>query len=306
MRSILLIFLVISLGVNAQVNDTLTTGKDSGLSNLMDQVKITPATVYAHATFKTTRLINGHSVQSLGAHVLDIKISHRFGPVNGGFYEFFGLDQATTRIGADYGITDQLMIGAGHSSYEKLYDGFAKYRILRQSKGARSMPITLSALGSIYITSVKFLDTSIKNTFANRTSYAGQLLIARKFSEGFSLQLMPSWVHYNLVPNPNDPHDLFAIGIGGRQKLSKRVSFNVEYYYRFPATTFGGTYNPLSVGFDIETGGHVFQIMFTNSTGMAENQYLGNTTGKWSSGDIHLGFNISRVFTLGGKKKQGA
>ena len=301
MRVFLSLLLFFALSANGQVADSVSAKKDTSLLQMMDGVS-SPATQYTRGTFLTTRLINGHSVETLGKHVLDIKISHRFGLISGGFYQFFGLDQADIRIGGDYGITDWLTVGGGRSSFEKLYDGFLKAKLLRQSKGEKKMPITLALVGGIYVAT----DTNYAKTFADQTSYVGQVLIARKFSEGFSLQLMPSWVHYNLVPNAEDPHDTYAIGIGGRQKISRRLSINVEYYYRFPGTTFSGTVNPLSIGFDIGTGGHVFQLMFTNSTGIAENQYISNTRSKWADGDIHFGFNISRVFTLGGKKKEEA
>jgi len=300
MRLFTLAFLLLTLYSRAQVTDSVAPKKDTSLMQMLDAGSASKKQ-YATGTFLTTRLINGHSVEMIGKGVLDIKIQHRFGTVNGGIYEFFGLDEASIRIGGDYGITDWLNVGIGRSSFEKQYDGFAKFRLLRQSKGGS--PISLTGLAGIYITAIEFFDTTIADNFANRTSYVLQLFAARKFTEGLSLQLMPSWVHYNLVPNPGDPRDTYAIGIGGRQKLSRRISLNVEYYYRV-GTTMQGTVNPFSVGFDIGTGGHVFQVMFTNSTGIAENQHIAKTTGTWGDGDIHFGFNISRVFNIGNKKKE--
>jgi len=195
------------------------------------------------------------------------------------------------------------MIGAGRSSFEKQYDGFLKVKMLRQSKGAHSFPFTLSGFAGIYYNSLKWADPTRTNYESSRLNYVFQLLMARKFSEGFSLQLTPTLTHHNLVPLNTDKNDMLAVGIGARQKLSKRVSVNVEYYYNIPGYSPKGIQNPLSLGFDIETGGHVFQLIFTNSTGIAENQYITKTTGKWSAGDIHFGFNISRVFTIGGKSR---
>jgi hypothetical protein len=160
------------------------------------------------------------------------------------------------------------------------------------------MPITLSAIGTIMYKSLKFDDPTRENYYTSNLYYSGQLLIARKFSEGISLQLMPTFVHYNLVPTPEDPNDLLSIGMGGRAKLSKRVSVNLEYYYQLPNFKFDGTTNSLSIGFDIETGGHVFQVYCTNSTGMTERTYIHETTGNFFEGDIRLGFTISRVFTI--------
>lgn len=268
-------------------------------------------TNYTTATFKTTRLINGHSVENVGKRVLDVKISHRFSTLNSGLYNLFGLDNATMRMGVDYGITDRLMIGVGRSTFQKQYDGFFKYKLLRQSTGYRTMPVTVSLMGSMMLTAdttaikAKYgLAPSVKTNFSDKVYYSYQLLIGRKFSENTSLQIMPTVVHHNIVHKEEDPNDVFALGIGGRQKLSKRLSLNVEYYYVLPQYKLPDTYNPLSVGFDIETGGHVFQLHFTNSRGMTERTFISETDGSWGKGDIHFGFNIARVFVIGGKKNK--
>ena len=256
-------------------------------------------TIYTTATFKTTRLVNGHSVENVAKGVMDVKISHRFGHINEGGYELFGLDKATMRMGIDYGITRYLMVGIGRSTYQKTYDGYFKLKILRQSKGKKKMPITLSYVPTIALRTLKYADPTINNYYSSRLFYTHQLIIGRKFSEGTSIQLMPTFVHQNLVTGVNDPNDMFAIGIGGRQKLTKRISFNIEYYYQLPDYKLPGTTNSLSVGFDIETGGHVFQLHFTNSQGMNERTFISDTKGRWEKGDILFGFNISRVFTIG-------
>lgn len=256
-------------------------------------------TEYATATFKTTRLIDGHTVENVGKGVLDVKISHRFGKVNGGGYDLFGLDNATMRMGGDYGITNRLMVGIGRSTFEKTYDAFFKFKILRQSTGKKRMPVTLSYVPTIALKTLKSLDTTRANYFSSRLFFTHQLLIGRKFSEATSLQLMPTYSHRNLVTLASEPNDLIAIGIGGRQKLTKRVSLNAEYYYQLPDYKLAGTTNVLSVGFDIETGGHVFQLHFTNSQGMSERTFISETRGEWGKGDIYFGFNISRVFTIG-------
>ena len=265
---------------------------------------------YVTATFKTTRLMNGHSIENVGAGVLDFKISHRFGMVNSGSYQLFGLDQASMRIGLDYGISNRLMVGVGRSTFEKQYDAFGKFKILRQSTGGRwPSPISVSAVSTVMLKTLKWEDPKIHNYYTSRLSFAHQLIIARKFSEGLSLQLMPSYIHTNLAKISTEPNDFFAMGAGGRIKLTKRLSFNVEYYHVLPISLvegesyrIAGTKNSLSVGFDIETGGHVFQLHFTNSTGMTERNFITETTGDFFKGDIHFGFNISRVFTI--KKKR--
>ncbi|MCU0380714.1 MAG: DUF5777 family beta-barrel protein [Chitinophagaceae bacterium] len=296
--------LFLSLGILAG-SSILAQKKDTTdlMSMLEKETARKPVTNYTIATFKTTRLINAHSIEHVAGGVMDVKISHRFGTLNSGFYELFGLDNASIRIGADYGITDWLMIGLGRASYEKQYDGFMKVKLLRQSSGAKKMPVSISGFAGMYYNTLKWSEPDRENYETSRINYAFQLLIARKFSEGFSLQLSPTLVHKNLVPGADDPNDLLSVGIGARQKLTKRMSVNVEYYYQVPGYKLEGSVNPLSIGLDIETGGHVFQFIFTNSTGIAENQYITGTTGEWSNGDVHFGFNIARVFTLGKKKK---
>jgi hypothetical protein len=257
---------------------------------------------FTEAVFKTTRLIHGHSIENVAPGILDLKISHRFGQLNGGLYELFGLDNASMRWGLDYGISPKLMVGFGRSTYQKQYDAFFKYKILRQSTGKTNTPVSLSFVGTAMIQTLKWPDPNRENYFSSRLYYSYQLLLARKFSESTSLQLMPTMVHYNLVPKATDPNDVLALGIGGRQKITKRVSINFEYYYQLPDYKIEGTTNSLSVGFDIETGGHVFQLHFTNSPGMTERIFVSETFGKWDKGDILFGFNISRVFSLKKKK----
>lgn len=256
-------------------------------------------TNYTTATFKTTRLIDGHTVETLGKAVLDVKISHRFGALNDGAYQLFGLDNATMRMGFDYGITKYLMVGIGRSTYQKTFDAFFKIKILRQSAGKNNVPVTVSYVPTIALKTLRPDDPNKKNYFSSRLSFTQQLIIARKFSEKTSLQLMPTFIHRNLAPLTTDPNDIWAIGIGGRQKLTRRVSINAEYYYQLPGSKTAGTSNALSIGFDIETGGHVFQLHFTNSRATTEKNFISETYGKWEKGDILFGFNISRVFNVG-------
>lgn len=256
---------------------------------------------YTSATFKSTRIMNGHSVERMPEGQLDFRIHHRFGRLNSGAYEFWGLDQANIHFSLEYGITDWVMVGIGRGTYEKTYDGFLKFSLLRQSSGARNMPVSVSLFSSVALNSLHWPNEERSNYFSSRMSYTHQLLIARKFNPSISLQLAPTVVHRNLVETKLDPNDLYALGVGGRIKLTKRISFNAEYYYVFaPDMVYlsSPVYNPLSIGFDIETGGHVFQLIFTNSVAMIEKGFITETTGNWGNGDVHFGFNISRVFTL--------
>lgn len=272
------------------------------LMNLIDDDSL--EITYTLATFKSTRIMNGHSIERMAPGQLDFRISHRFGRINTGAYELWGLDQANIHFSGEYGITRWLMAGFGRGTYEKTYDLFAKFSILRQSTGAKTMPVSLSVFTSAALKTLKWSDPDLPFDFQSRLSYVSQVLVARKFSPAFSAQITPSYMHRNSVSFETDPNDLLSVGAGGRIKLSRRISFNAEYYYLFNRETYGGeqVYNPLSLGFDIETGGHVFQLIFTNSVAMIEKGFIGETTGSWGNGDVHFGFNISRVFNL---KKKG-
>ncbi len=257
------------------------------------------------ATFKSNRIVTGHSIETLHGGVFDMKIQHRFGPLNGGFYQLFGLDQSSVRIGGDIGITNHLCVGFGRSSVGKVYDGFVKYKLISQ-KTQGGFPVTITAMQSIAISSLKWADPTRTNYFSSRLYYTTQLMVARKFNESFSLQLTPTYIHRNLVSKATDKNDIYAMGIGFRQKLTKRFSINAEYFYVLPGqleltgtAMKDRTYrNSLSIGVDIETGGHVFQLQFTNSLAMIEKGFVAETTENWLNGGIHFGFNISRVFNI--------
>ena len=253
---------------------------------------------YTAYTFKSTHIINGHSIEQMKKQQLDFRINHRFGQLNSGAYELWGLDNAVINFCFDYGITDWLMVGLRRGTYQKTYDGSLKFRILRQSKGKRVMPIALSYYVDMSINTLKVTDPNIEDIFSNRVAYAHQLLIARKFSEKISLQISPTFIHRNLV-EANQENDVYAIGIGGRYKFIRRVAFTFEYFYSSNTADNDALYNSLSVGFDVETGGHVFQVFITNSKPMVEKGFIAETTGDWADGGIYFGFNISRVFAIG-------
>ncbi len=256
-----------------------------------------PKTEFTYATFKTTRIVNGQSIENPASGVLLFMISHHFGAVNSGSYNFFGLDQSTIRLGLDYGLNDYLSIGVGRSSWLKTYDASFKLKILRQKSGERNMPFSLSLYSCISLESYK-QDPTRKNYFSSRLAYTNQLLIARKFTNSLSLQLTPTFIHKNLVPTAISQNDIYALGIGGRYKITPRLSLNAEYFYLIPGNTADSFDNSFSVGIDIETGGHVFQLHCTNSQPMFDRAFISETKGKWSKGDIFFGFNISRVFTI--------
>lgn len=258
-------------------------------------------TEYIEPTFSTTILVIGQSIETATSGDLIFNVQHRFGTVNSGWYDFFGLDQATTRLGFQYGITDWLSIGIGRTTLEKTYDGSVKVKILRQSAGKRNMPLSISYFGNIGINTLKWTDTERTNYFTSRMSYVNQLLIAHKFKKVASLQLMPTFIHYNLVEFTEEDNDVWSIGAGGAFHVSEKISISAEYYYVISKKTAEKFVNSFSIGMNFNTGGHVFQLYATNSAGIIEQHFIGRTTGKWLNGDIHIGFNISRSFTL--KKK---
>ncbi|MEP6950884.1 MAG: DUF5777 family beta-barrel protein [Ginsengibacter sp.] len=273
-------------------------------------------TVYTTATFKSTRVIDGHSVENLPAHVLDVRISHRFGPLSQGLYNFFGFDYSpfNVRVGFDYGITDNFMIGGGHNAWQKTYDAFFKWKILRQSSGAVNMPVTVSLVSTFAISTIKSGDFGFEPSDSlaktDRLSYVFQLLIGRKFSEGLSLQLMPTFIRtdnvsFNHFKDNTYKRNILAIGIAGKQSISRKMSINAEYYYQLPGTKAPGAADVFAFGIDIGTGGHVFQLQFTNSIGLTEKSFIAETSSSGDNSDLRFGFNISRVFQLG-KKHKGA
>ena len=288
MKYLLLTFsLLMSLQLLAQEDD------------LLSLIEEEPTVDFATASFKTNRVINLHSLENTAAGVMDFKISHRFDPVNQGFYDIFGLDGATVRFGLDYGWTDRLQIGLGRTTWEKTYDGYLKYKLLRQSTGKVNMPISMSLITASSVQTLRDIDPELKTPFWDRFTYVTQLNVGRKFNSDFSMQLSPIWVHRNLVDTPQDRNDVFAFAMGTRHKITKRIAINFEYIFLIPGMLPDEYKNSMSIGLDIETGGHVFQLHFTNSRFMVEKSFITETTKNlWEGSGIHFGFNISRVFTI--------
>jgi hypothetical protein len=293
----LLLLIVISIGSKA-------FSQDQDLLKLAGEDK--PKKEYVYNAFKAPRVIMSHSMEMLQRGVLNFVILHRFDAITGGAYEFFGLDGASSRLGLDYGINKDLSVGIGRSS-TKEFDGFIKYRLIHQSTGPKSFPLSVVVVAGTVASLKQFPKDQQEHNFSDRWSYYWQAVIGRKFSESFTLQVSPMLLHRNKIDTTGDHNDLFAPGIGGRIKLSKRVSFNFDYYYVinqdkgiYPYES--KLYNPLSVGFDIETGGHVFQLHFSNSKGMNERAFIAGTQYDWGKGEICFGFNISRAFQVGKKK----
>lgn len=293
---------------------SLSTFAQDDLANMFqDSVKKHEPVI---ATFKSTRIIQGNSIETLKKHELDFRVDHRFGDIGGEFgggKTAFGLDNSSDiRIAFEYGVTDRLMAGLsrskGSGGLTQLYEALAKYQLITQTTDDH-VPVTVTLFGNAVASgatsSTVKSDAAYFDKFSDRVSYTGQVIIGRKFNRSLSLALLPTLVHRNRVTYM-DENDVFAIGGGGRLKFSNRMALLVEYFYPFRSQETKDyfknrgreLYNPLSVGLEIETGGHVFHINFTNSTAILENQFIPETTTSWLQGQFRWGFNISRRFSL--------
>ncbi len=274
---------------------------------VLENKKATPVL----ATFKGTRIITGQSNENISKKHLNFLVLHRFGELkdDAWYYSLLGFDNATVRLAFDYGITDKLMVGVGRSSVLKVYDMNIKYKIAQQTVGGkRNFPLAISYYGNVAIDTKTFPDLTRNNYFTSRLSFCHQLILARKFNDKVSLQITPTVVHRNLVEKKSTPNDIFALGLGGSFKITRSTRLNIEYYPRLNGTDektkSGVAYTDyLGIGFDIETGGHVFQLMFSNSTYMYEQGFITQTTGKWSDFGVRLGFNLSRTFSFDNETK---
>lgn len=263
------------------------SAQDDLLGDMPSEPLITPV----NFAFKTTRVVNLQSVETLGEGVFDFKIQHRFGALNTGASNAFGLDLATIRIGGEYGLTPKVTLGLGRSPVEKTIDGYAKIKWVQQMRGGGSPVSVLTVASAAY----RNQNYTAEPSTVERLAYVGQVIVGRKFSEKLSVQVVPSVVHYNWV-NVAVPNTQFALGLGMRHKLTMRSSLNLEW---IPVLSDKGMfYNSFSIGMDVETGGHVFQMGFTNSIGLSENLFLTRNTTQWNNAGIRFGFNMSRVFTL--------
>ncbi len=258
---------------------------------------------YASSSFKSSRVINLHSLENTHAGTLDFRISHRFGVLSGGFHELFGLDgPALIRFNFEYGLTDHIMLGFSRNNYQKVYEGYFKCKILRQSSGKITMPFSLLWYSNMAVRTADFPNLDRNYTLTNRLSYTHQIIIGRKFNDNFSMQISPSMVHKNLVTETSETNDIYAIGTAGRLKITKRTALTGEYIFvlnsedKLPKINGLMPRNALALGVDIETGGHVFQLHLTNSTSMNETGFIAETTQTWGDGNIHFGFNILRAF----------
>ncbi|MFY7860849.1 MAG: DUF5777 family beta-barrel protein [Chitinophagales bacterium] len=288
------------------------TSQEDDLTQLLDSIAPTASSEPVIATFKTTRLINLTTIEQVKRGELDFRIAHRFGDIAGnagGASQFFGFDNVSDiRFSFDYGLTDHWQIGIGRSKgggygQSQVFDLNTKYKIKQQSNNG--FPLAISAFGGLTFTSMESNHTlssteNFDKTVAHRFNYFGQILFARKINDQFSVILAPTIVHRNLV-NLGDNNTHFAIAVGARAKISKRVAIIGDYYQVLNVSSYQkdlGHQMPIGLGLEIETGGHVFHALFSTNTGIMESQFLPNNTAKFTAGQVRLGFNISRIFTV--------
>jgi len=299
MKNQFLLLITFFLSINA-------FGQDDLLEMLMEDEESKPKKIAY--TFKAIKLINANTIETTKKNTLDFRITHRFGDMKigepQGKHTLWGLDNATNiRFSFDYGLTDKISLGIGRSKTQEHIDGNLKFRFIEQKE--KGIPLSIAYFTNIALSPIANIPG---DKFENRLSYTHQLIFASKASRWLSLELLPTLIHrnyvYSVITNPEngaiDEHDLFSLGFAGRFKLTNRFALVVDYFLTFSdfRTSANNYYNPLGIGIEVETGGHVFHVNLTNSSGIIENDYIPQTTGSWDNGEYKLGFNISRVFTL--------
>ena len=250
--------------------------------------------VYASAVFKGLKVINFESTKLVAKGGFNFIVSHRFGTVKNGFENLFGLDEDVTHLNFVYGISDHFNVSASRSSNQKIYELATKFRLARQQEG--KLPFTLAAYTSVLANTALDTDNLPKLRFEHRLSYVGQLIISRKLTKELSLLVSPTFFHDNYVLDDSQENSQYAVAFGGRYKLGARWSINMEYGMHLNRSSTSLYNNPFSIGVDLETGGHVFQLHFTNSQSMNANGVFGTSTGDWGEGDVYFGFNLARSF----------
>jgi predicted porin len=313
MQSIIILVLVF-------LNPFFLVFSQDNLDDYLNDSMSSKDTIPVYATFKSSKIINAKSNEMVHKGELEVIVSHRFGDIggsNGGGQTFFGTDNSTDiKIGLDYGISNRLSVGIarakGATAIRELVETSFKYKLVQQTEKDR-IPFGITLFGNAVVTAMKSnVNDKVPDhfdTFSNRLSFIGQVIFTRKFNRNFSLALLPTVSHYNRT-SFGDSNDIFAIGVGARAKITKRMSFIVDYFYTFDSKNRKAYfkknglpfYNPLGMGLEIETGGHVFQITFMNSTALLENQFIPYTTSDWAKGQFRWGFSITRPFSLAKKK----
>ena len=276
-----------------------TEGQDD-LFDELDDITVQEDTEVI-ATFKSTRVLIGQSTERVRKGQLHFRVSHVFSKIIG-IDNFFGLDNLNNmHLSFEYGLNDRIQLGLSRSNKpDKTYSGIAKLSLLRQKNGAHPFPFSFSYYGNLDYKSRDFTPEGRDRNFQGRLDYINQLLVSRKFGDHISLQVAPIWVHRNLTENRQEPNDIYSVGLGGRYLFSRSVSVNLEYYYTLPTfDAHSAENNMFSVGFDIETGGHVFQLYFTNAFALHPGKFAINQNGDFfNRREINFGFSLLREFNI--------
>ena len=284
-KKIILLVLILSSSLRTFAQDDLLKELESDKPKTKEIVQ---------TAFKGMQICTMQSTKLAAKGEYYFMVAHRFGDLTNGFDNFFGFDNALTKIGGLYGATEWLTVGVSRHTYRKIYEFSAKYRLANQE--VDGFPFTIVAYNTVEINSELKTALFPELKFINRLAFSTQLPISRKFSEKLTFEFNPIYIHKNLFDDATEKKDQFLVALGGRYKLTKRLSVNGEYAYKLGAAPSNVYTNPLTVGLDIETGGHVFQLVFSNSQPMNEVSYYTNGTGNWSSKGIYFGFNLYRVF----------
>ncbi len=273
----------------------MAAGFASAQDDLLNELDQKPVQKETETTaFKGLQIVTMQSTKTAAKGEFYFVVSHRFGDLTNGLDNFFGLDNAYTKLGGIYGITNWLQVGLSRHTYNKVFELTGKYRLASQQ--VDGFPVTIVGYNTMDINTKLSTDEYPNLKGNNRFAFTTQLPVSRKFSNSFSLEINPIYVHKNLYDPATENKDQFLIAAGGRYKLTKRLSLNLEYANRINEPEHDLYHNPLSVGLDIETGGHVFQLLFSNSQAMNDVAYLTNAAGNWDGGGIFFGFNMYRVF----------
>lgn len=252
-------------------------------------------------TFMAPKNINLYTVEPLARGELHYSIMHTFGEVDSGVRNLWGIDQgANVRFSFEYGFTNSLSFGFGRSSMDKNYDIYGRMRLLKQTADD-SMPLSVTLVPALGINTSSFGFLDQDYTFSERLNFGLSLPIARKFSSDLSLQLSPMIVHFNRVGselNIVDPlvNTYYSVGVAGRYRFTPRTALTAQYVP--PLTDADNLDHNISVGIDIETGGHVFQMFFTTSRALNDQYLLAGSNGNFLDREFRFGFNINRLFKI--------
>jgi len=263
--------------------------------------------VYEIATFKTTRIGLGHSIETRKKGALEISLYNRYWNIPNFEGQRFLADVVSTRFGLDYAFSDNFTLGLGYTNHDEIFDGFIKYKLINQKKGSQKTPISITLFQGFshrkLSNEYSDLYSVINTTSSDKYAFTSQVLIARKFNRNLSLQVTPTFIHRTADSQNNDPQSHFAVGLGGRHKISQHAAIVSEYYYVANPIESVDTYNVFMVGVNWELSHLMLQFHMTNARSFPEDTFITQTTNNFNAkdGNFHFGFNAT--FVLHTKKR---